>query len=205
MTKKLRALSTSDFHFEGLTKLFPHNHIQRQIQELTKIYDYALDNGIKHIFIPGDISDKYSMTDETYIEIVIFFKKYDGLINSYYLMGNHDHKEGSKTSMDLMDLLCRKDFFKTLTIYKNTTQVKIDGVIVNFLPHLAKKSIKAKKPTLNFCHIAYDGAVGDNGRIMKVKNNMKFNKGDFTISGHIHKHQYLPAKRLLFNGNPFQK
>ena len=66
MTKKLRALSTSDFHFEGLTKLFPHNHIQRQIQELTKIYDYALDNGIKHIFIPGDISDKGGYAHQRY-------------------------------------------------------------------------------------------------------------------------------------------
>lgn len=205
MASKLHAISTSDWHLEGLTKLFPNDHLQRQFHELTKIYEYALDNGINHVFIPGDISDTYSMKDETYIELVMFFKKYDGIINSYYSIGNHDHKEGSKTSIDLLHLLCVQGFFKTLKIYKNPEQLVIDGVVVNFIPFGSKESIPNKKPCLNFVHESYDGAVGDNGRTMKVKNEFQSSEKDFAVSGHIHQYQHLKRKRVVLNGNPYQK
>lgn len=205
MAKKLRAISTSDWHLEGLAKLFPNDHIERQLNEINKIYEYALDNGIKHVFVPGDITDTYTMKAETFISLILFFKKYDGLINTYYICGNHDHKEGLKTSVDSLQVLCLQGFFKTFHVYKSPEQVTIDGIKVNFLPHLSEGTIKSKKPCLNFVHVSYDGAIGDNGRTIKVKKELVAPKGDFTISGHIHQWQYMKAKRVLFNGNPFQK
>ena len=44
----LEGIATSDFHFDGLNKHFTDGN-ERIIQELEKIYQYALKNGIKEL------------------------------------------------------------------------------------------------------------------------------------------------------------
>lgn len=200
----LHAIAASDFHLEKLKRLFPTDHIERQLCELEKIYQYAIDNGIEHVFIPGDISDTAKMEIDTYIELVMFFKKYDDLVNTYYIGGNHDFSDISKTSMDLLKVLTTTGYFKRLHISLKPEQLEIEGVQCSFLPHPRKKGIKSARPCLNFAHVEYDGAVNDTGRKMRVKNEIKVSKKDFTISGHIHQYQYMENKRALFVGNPYQ-
>ena len=50
-----------------------------------------------------------------------------------------------------------------------------------------------------------DGAVDDNGYQAKIKKEFKSHKTDYTISGHIHKHQIIKKGRWSFCGNPYQK
>lgn len=201
----LRACITSDWHLDGLKKLFPNDHIQRQLAEVEKIFQYALKNGIKHVFIPGDIADTYSMSDDAYFGLLTLLVKYDGLLNVYYLHGNHDWEAEKKTSLDLLNLMCMNKMFKSIHLYNRPEQIVVDGVVVNMLAFPAKESLPHKKPCLNFVHASYDGAVGDNGRTLRVKTEIISDPRDFNISGHIHQYQYMKKKRVLYCGNPFQK
>lgn len=200
----LEGIATSDWHFCGLAKHFP-DHIQRQLYEIDKIYQYAIANGVQHVFVPGDISDTPHMPYEVYIALVLFLKKYDGLIHTHYIPGNHDFSDIKKTSMDLLNILYQEKFFETFHLHMNPTRKKIDGCRINFLPYPCKEAPESDKPALNFSHIEYNGAIGDNGRKLRVKQEFIQNPGDFNISGHIHQYQYLESKRALYCGNPFQK
>ena len=200
----LNGIATGDWHFCGLAKHFPDD-IARQMYEIDKIYQYAVRNGVEHIFVNGDIADTPHLPYEVYIQLVLFLKKYDGIITTHYIAGNHDFSDIKKTSMDLLDLLYREGFFETFHLYLQPHSTKISGVPVNFLPYPCNEAPEHKKPHLNFSHVAYNGAVGDNGRKLRVKNEFIQSEGDFNISGHIHQYQSLPSKSALYAGNPFQK
>lgn len=204
MAKVLRAVSTSDWHLEGLKRLFPKDHIERQLAEIDKIYQYAHKKGYKYVFVPGDISNTHKMQWPTYIALYAFFKKWDSFLTTYYIGGNHDFEELDKTSIDFLQRLAKDGTFKNLHIITKPEQKVIDGIVVNFLAFPAEASIPNKKPCLNFAHISLDGAIGDNGRVMRIKDEMDVNAKDFTISGHIHQYQELKKKRTIFNGDPYQ-
>lgn len=200
----IEAISTSDFHFESMGKHF-QDDIGVQIKEIDRIYQYAVTKGIKHIFIPGDISDTPYMKFSTYIRFVLFMKKYDGLVNSYYIGGNHDRSDVESTSCDLLKLLADEGFFKTFKVYLQPEQERIDGTLVNFCAWPATSSMSENEGSLNLAHITVTGAIGDNGRALRVKDEFGVHERDYTISGHIHQYQHLKNKKVIYNGNPYQK
>jgi DNA repair exonuclease SbcCD nuclease subunit len=204
MAKYFRAVVSSDWHLDGLARHFG-DHIERQFYELDKVYRYAVDNGINHVVVPGDISDTPNMSDDVYIALIKFLKKYDGLVHTYYLAGNHDFANIKKTSMDLLNVLYGNDFFKTFHLFLNPEARVIDGLPINFLPYPCKESPASDTPHLNFSHIEYNGALGDNGRKLRVKDEFIQNEGDYNISGHIHMYQHMESKRAIYCGNPYQK
>jgi DNA repair exonuclease SbcCD nuclease subunit len=200
----LEAISTSDFHLEGMKKHFL-DATNRQIKEVDKVHQYALSKGIKHVFWPGDLSDHPVMSFGTYMKLVMFIKKYDGLLNIYYVGGNHDRSDAENTSCDLLKLLAEHRFFKSFRIFLAPEQDRIEGTLVNFCAWPCNASMTEKEGCLNFAHIAANGAIGDNGRPMKVSHDFGSHKRDYTISGHIHQYQHLKKQKVIFNGNPYQK
>ncbi|SBV38505.1 Phage recombination related endonuclease [Phage NCTB] len=200
----LHAIVTSDWHLEKLKKLFPHDHIDRQLREVEKIFKYAISEGIRHVFIPGDISDTYKMEADSYIKMITLIKKYDGLLDIYYVGGNHDFSDISKTSMDLLQLLVDEGFFETFHLYLSPEQIKVDGCVVNMMNHPVMESIPNKQPCLNLVHVEYTGAIGDNGRTLKSHKEFKSPRRDFNISGHIHQYQHMKKRRVIYCGNPYQ-
>lgn len=204
MGKKLEAVVTSDWHLMSLAKHF-RDHVERQLEEVEKIYQYAESNSIRHIFVVGDISDTPFMPYDVYYKLLLFMRKYDGLVNTYYIPGNHDFSDVSKTSLDLLNVLCREKFFSSLYLYPEVTTERIDGVRVNFLPYPCNEAPESKKPALNLSHVSYNGALNDTGRRMRVSDEFIQNSHDFNISGHIHQYQKLKSKRAIYNGSPFQK
>lgn len=200
----LEGIASADWHFGGLAKHFP-DHVQRTIHELDKIYQYAIAHGVPHIFVPGDISDTPHMPYEVYIAIVLFLKKYDGLIETYYIPGNHDFSDIKKTSMDLLHVLVQNGFFESFYLHMGPEQSVIEGCPISFLPYPCKDAPEYDRPHLNFSHVEYNGARGDNGRKLRVKREFFQSEGDFNISGHIHQYQALKRKRAVYCGNPFQK
>lgn len=200
----LEAIATSDWHLNGLNKHFINGN-ERILHEVDKIYQYAIKNGVKYVIVPGDISDTPDMGFDAYIALVIFLKKYDGIIETHYIAGNHDFSDIDKTSMDLLQVLVENGFFKSFHLHLNPLKTKLEGIPVNFLPYPRLETLSSKKGALNFAHVEYTGAIGDNGRTLKTKHELQTIEKDFTISGHIHQYQTVPKKRAIYCGNPFQK
>lgn len=201
----LHAIVTSDWHLEAMKKFFPRDGVKRQLHEIDKIYKYAIKKGIKHVFVPGDIADTPHMDWDTVKQLIELLKRYDGLIHTYYIAGNHDFSDIKRTSLDVLDYITKNGFFRTFHLYLDYESIEIDGVKTDFLPYPCSKARESDVPTLNFAHIDADGAIGDNGRRMKVHDDYESPDSHFTVSGHIHQHQYIEQKRLLFCGNPYQK
>lgn len=200
----LHAIVTSDWHFEKLKKLFPHDHIDRQIREIEKIYQYALEKGIKHVFIPGDISDTHKMEADTYMKMLMLFKKYDGIIHTYYSGGNHDYSDITTTSMDLFKTILDGGYLETFHLFLKSEQIEVDGITCNMVCHPDLESMPSRNPCLNFVHVEYTGAKGDNGRLLKSKHNFQSPRRDFNISGHLHQYQELTKRRVIYCGTPYQ-
>lgn len=198
------AVFTSDWHLTGLNKHFSDGD-DRILAEGEKILQYALNNGIKYVIIPGDISDHPNLPFDTYTKLFNLLYKYDKLLTIIYVAGNHDFENVEKMSMNFMYRLSKTRAFKNLKIVLKPERVEIEGVPVNLLPYPCLKTLSKKQGALNVAHVEYTGAVGDNGRTLKTKHELKSHKNDFTVSGHIHQYQYMKAKRALYCGNPFQK
>ncbi len=201
----LHGLATSDFHLEGLKNIFPTDSTDRLITEIEKVFQYALSNGIQNIFIPGDISDTPQMDWSTYIKLVLLIKKYDDDINTYYIAGNHDFADIKKTSMDFLKVLENNGFFKNFHLYLQPETVIIDKQHINFLPFPVRSAPDSKVPSLNFAHVSVGGAIGDNGKRLKIDTDFECKSKHFTISGHIHQYQYLKSRQFIYCGNPYQK
>ena len=199
----MKAIATSDWHLEGLDKYYGDEGVDIQLSEIDKIYMYAVRRGIKHIFVPGDITHRYTMRDSTKSKLLQFFVRYDGVVHTHYIGGNHDRADAQSTSMDLISSLCEWQFLKTLHIYLVPQQLQIDGIVCNMLPHPSTEYLKSSKPALNFIHTEIEGALGDNGRPLRVHNELRIPSRDFIIGGHIHKQQVVGPRKVL-NGAPYQ-
>lgn len=208
MTKILRGISTSDWHLAGgLNNVFPGKALPKMMFEIEKAFKYCVENDIHHLFMPGDISDKARLDEETFIALVALLLKYDEYVNFYYILGNHDFAQVGKTAIDILKVFAENGALKNVHIISKPEVRTIDGVEVGFVPFPFKKlDAKDKTPKLIFAHIEEAGALGDNGLPLKSQHlGLERNKGDFVISGHLHTHQVLKAKRLVFNGAPYQK
>jgi predicted phosphodiesterase len=201
----LRAVSTTDWHLMGLKRLFPKDHIRRQIKEIRKPFQYAIENGVKHMFVLGDISDTPFIDETALIALIRLILEYDDHLNVHYICGNHDYSDVHKTSMEMLGLLQDEKFFKRLHIHFAPEQLVIDGEVVNFLPWPKMEYLKHRRPTLNLCHIEHAGAVGDNGKPLKTKSKFVRREADFVVSGHIHQYQYVRSQRLIYPGALYQK
>lgn len=199
----LECVFSSDWHLTDKSNHFS-DILQRQIYELDKVYSYCIDNGIRYLFVPGDIGDTDTLPEAVKIALIQLWSKYDGHVETFYIAGNHDFNNIRKTSMDMFNLI-QKQGFKTLHIYLKPEREEIEGVRVNFLPYPCVEAPKSKKPSLNVSHVSYNGALGDNGRKLRVSNEFIQNPQDFNVSGHIHMYQYLESKNALYCGSLYQK
>ena len=195
---------TSDWHIGSGKTLFD-NILQKQIDEIHKIYQQALDMGISYIIIPGDISDTTNISTSEMIALVKLFSFYDKKITTYYIGGNHDYHSSNKSSVDLLKHLVNEKMFKTLYVITEPEHTVIEGVPVNFLPFPHTQLPSTKTGCINFVHMDTSGAVADNGLEIKLKTDTDFGTDNVTISGHVHMYQYIKSKRWLYCGNPYQK
>jgi hypothetical protein len=205
----LRGVSSSDWHFDGgVARLFPLTALEKQMHEVDKVHHYCIERGVRHLFSPGDLSDKARISEATFIAIVAMWLKYDKHLSVHYIAGNHDFAQVGKTSLDVLKLFCDNSVFKNVHIYDTPKIVEIDGVDVAFMPYpaLDVPKTKAGRPRLIFAHIEEVGAVGDNGVKLKASS-LKLNRTpeDYTISGHLHTYQVLKSRRTVFNGSLYQK
>lgn len=202
----LHTLVTSDWHLMGMNKIFK-SPLERQLAEIHKPYQYAIEHGIRHIMVPGDMSDVPRLDDHHLIALITFLLAYDDHVDTHYMLGNHDVAHTTKTSMDVLKVLADSGFFKRFHLYTKPTVKKIEKVNCVFMPFPYMEVPECDKPPLVFAHIEVAGAIGDNGRPLKHGNDDKFirQEGDYVVSGHIHQHQILKKKRFAYCGSLYQK
>lgn len=202
----LKGISTSDWHLDGgLTRFFPNTATQKQLHEIEKICRYALEHDIKNIFIPGDLTDKARISEDTFIRLVALFLKFPTL-TFYYLLGNHDFVHVGRTCIDVLKVFIDNSALANVKIFEAPKVVTLGGVDVGFVPFPATEAPKNKRPMLLFAHVEEAGAVGDYGVALKSATmGIKRSKRDFVITGHLHTYQHIKEKRIIFNGSPYQK
>lgn len=203
----LRGLVTSDWHLDGgLTRIFPLNSLEKQLREIEKVFQYAVENDIRHIFIPGDLSDKARLSETTLIALVTLLMKYDKHVSAWYSLGNHDVAHVGKTSLDVLKMFADSGVFKNVHLFSTPETMEIDGVTVGFVPFPHKAAPKTKRPKLVFAHVEEPGAMGDYGVPLRSAS-MKLSRGegDYVFSGHLHTYQVLKKARMVYNGALYQK
>lgn len=204
MAAKLHGIATSDWHLDALKSHFPHDHVDRQISVLEKIFKYAIENGIGHVFVNGDVFDSSSSPMKTCVKLLRLLCKYNEHVDIHILAGNHDWSDIHTIAIDFLAELIQLRMLKRVFIYKDSVETVINGINVNFIPY-GSEYIDRDKPSLNFTHGDIKGVVGDNGRPIKKVSSKRPPKGDFTIAGHNHLFQFLEKERFLCNGSPYQK
>lgn len=202
----LRAVVTADWHIGGMNSVFD-DPLEYIVEEIHKPYKYAIENGIEHVIVPGDMSDVPYLSEHALIELVTILMTYDSSVKTYYVLGNHDVASVKKTSMDVLKVFADNGLFKNFKLFYNPSALKLDGIYTSFMPFPHFDVVPTKKPPLIIAHIETSGALGDNGRPLRSghEDRIKRTPGDFIVTGHLHHHQYLKDKRILYPGSLFQK
>lgn len=207
MAKMLRAVSSSDWHLDGgLARIFPMNALSKQIAEINKVFQYCVENDIRHLFMPGDLSDKARLSEETLIALITLLSRYDKYLDFYYTLGNHDVAHVGKTSIDVLKIFADSGVFKRVHLFSTPEVREIEGVDVGFVPFPHTKAPKSDRPKLILAHVEEPGAIGDYGVPLKSAHvKVERSKKDYVVSGHLHTYQVLKARRALYNGALYQK
>jgi DNA repair exonuclease SbcCD nuclease subunit len=166
-----------------------------------------MQNGIQHVVVAGDMADSPLLLEHELIAIVLLLLKYDKHLNVYYILGNHDFLSTKKTSMDVLRVFAENKIFKKVHLFYQSSVQEIEGITCQFVPFPKFIIEKTLKPSLVFTHIETEGALGDNGRPLRHGHDTELvrQRGDFIMSGHLHQHQFIKDKRILYPGNLYQK
>lgn len=203
----LRFVQSSDWHLNGgLLRIFPQKALEKQLIEIRKPFVYAAENNIRHLMVPGDISDKARLDEDSLIALVGLFMQYAKYIQVHYITGNHDFAHVGKTAVDVLRIFAETGAIPNLHIHSTPEIEEIDGVDVCFMPFPHNELPKNDRNLLIFAHIEEAGALGDNGLPLKSASlKIARDPGDFVFSGHLHTYQALKSRRIVFGGSPYQK
>lgn len=201
-----QAVVTSDWHLDKYMSpsLRPHFQNRRdidvQISEIEKPFEYAIQNGVRTVFVAGDIGDRHVLSTEAHAALLGILLKYDGVLDIHIILGNHDVSDVHTNSLSLIYLLAKYHRFKSVWLYQERTSIEIEGIPFNMLPFPYVEAERGDT-AVNVCHVESVGAVRDNGVV--INTGVDFNIGDqYWISGHLHKYQR--QENGVFCGSPYQ-
>lgn len=204
----LSAVVTGDWHLDAyhmsniLNPYFDgRTDIDMQMSEIGKPFEYALENGIQHVFVVGDIGHKHVLTAEAHDAVLRLLLHYDGMLDIHILLGNHDVNDIRSNSMSLLSTLAQYKKFSSTYVYFKPVNKIIDGVSVNILP-FPYTVPTTKKPSLNFCHLTFRGSKNDNGNIAKGGDIDVGGSKSYWVSGHLH--GYQKSGKYVYCGSPTQ-
>lgn len=197
-----RLLWVGDLHIGGLGSYFPnHKNPNKYIYKaLTQACEYAREEGIKHVIVPGDVFDSPYPTQEEIIEFVQFTIAYIDLEFIIY-PGNHDYESSQQVSLELMHFINKLGATKNVRLFMEPTAIKVDGVPVQILPWPHHKRLKGP-PSLILAHVTVQGVKMNSG--YKSRSSIVIEpKKDFWVIGDIHeRHEF--HERILYPGLMYQ-
>lgn len=173
-------LIVGDVHCDK-PKPYP-NYLKVAVDTLKGICNYAKDEGIKHIFLLGDIFETPYPSDTTKIEILKLLDDKD--LFFYIILGNHEWSSNELNSLELLSYLANTKY-SNVSIFLQPTCRKIGGLRFQFLPFPCEKPISDKK-SICLAHTGFDGFLTDSGRQVK---GTKLDKKHSWFVGHLHLRQ----------------
>jgi hypothetical protein len=197
--KKLQLLAVGDLHWAALRSIFPNTWLRHTTAMLNQATLYAVERGIKHIFLTGDIFNESEPSQETLKTFFEYFVQHKDIHFVLYT-GNHDIKDAKINSLQLFCSIAQFALPNCTFITEPTvlTLAKHKIVVLPW-PHtkLPKNSEGAK---LGFAHVLVNNSLADNSR--KLTTGIKLSRKVFWIIGDGHKRQ--KTKHYLYPGAPLQ-
>lgn len=196
----LEFVTLGDLHLDKMYKLYGDKTLELQIKEAEKVFKYAKKKGIKHLIQLGDVAHNPRLTYEAQIALQRLLDKYDGHINIYIILGNHDLEMTDVHSCEPLHEMVRSNKYKSVWFFDKPKQMILDGVPVNFLPFPYKEPLDDKE-AINCAHLERPGAIRDNGSKI-VTGGDPDNKSGKWILGHLHTPQVVGNS--LYTGTVYQ-
>lgn len=191
----MEAIGIGDLHFGKLDSLIPD--VNRFIvRALSRVFDYALENGVTNIIQYGDVGEKPRLNYESQVALygLLGKKKYREL-NLHFILGNHDFAEDGTHTLQVLDVISKWREPNNLKVYTKQELVSIDGVPFNFMPY---PFTETKKDKINVGHFEVSGSLRDNGRRIDEGIQTKHH----TLMGHLHtKHK---VRNTHYSGTLYQ-
>ena len=177
-------LAVGDIHYDKIDRYFPGKGIEYQDAELRKVFDYAANEGLSHVFLMGDVADHPHLSVNAQKSFLSLLTDYAPKFNIYVILGNHDFADEENNSLDMFSHMKRLNLLPdNVHLFDKPEQRKIDGVYFNFLPYPYTEVEGAKHSAINLGHFEVAGSIRDNG--LKIRHGLD-PKDNAYILGHLH-------------------
>lgn len=193
-----RILLTGDWHIKN--DEFNNIHIQSILNFLDYTTKYYIENDLDYYFVIGDVFHKSTnIKNEAFIPLFMkLLKMKEAGINFTFIPGNHDI-----VNVDNDTLV--ETFNAFGTVYKEKTDVVIDGHDFTFLPYTKKESLIPKSGEYLITHLSIADFYFSNVKMADEKIAFRrdlFEDFKLVITGHFHRHQY--KGNICYIGSPVQ-
>lgn len=168
------------FNFKPLIE----NSVDLQLSSIRRMCALARKEGVKNIFIPGDIFDNPSPSQQLIIQLINVFSMHEDL-DFYIIPGNHDITARGRNGLMVCEFLSEMALLKNVFVFTEPKMVTIDDFPVYFMPY--GYDAYPDGAYLGFGHHSVAGAKNDNGfPISDTLGITLSNKRAQWIMGHIH-------------------
>lgn len=208
MNNKIVLITDQHFQARKTSKQF-HDYFLEFYENV--FFPYLIENDIKTVIDLGDTFDNRNFLDPAAIEWakVNYYDRLKQLnIQHHVVVGNHTSKLKNTNKISSVDLILRE--YDNITVYKDPTEVIINGLKILFLPWINKdneletlQKIHDTDATVAMGHLElngfspYVGHVMEDGRDPNVLH--KFEK---VFSGHYHTRS--DNGKIFYIGNPYE-
>ncbi len=210
--RKAFAVIICDPHFDVYSKFNKqlangkNSRAKLLIDEVIRIFDYAVENNIENVFILGDVLNSAEVIKTALFNDVVDLFSYGKQLglNIIIIAGNHDyfsyHEHSALHSLkNIVHIIDGESYTTKICNFKMTfVPYTVDGESLSNIDN---------DGDILFCHQSVNGVQLGSYELVKQKDAIDakklFKKFDVIISGHIHKKQICDG--VIFPGSIAQK
>jgi hypothetical protein len=208
MSTKIAIITDQHFQARKTSKAF-HDYFLEFYQNV--FFPYLEENNIRTVLDLGDTFDNRNYIDPAALDWAKT-NYYDRLkelsIDHHIVVGNHTTKLKNTNKISSVDLILRE--YDNITVYKDPTEVVINGLRILFLPWINKENeeetfslIKKTKAKVAMGHLELNGFVPYIGHVMEDgMSSDSLTKFEKVFSGHYHTRS--DNGKIFYIGNPYE-
>ena len=179
-----------DIHLNKLSHRIP-NFNQYVLKTFRSTLDDVEKRGVSKVVLAGDIFDDPYPSQSSNTQFLDAITDYPD-IEFLAIVGNHDYADSATSSLIIANWT--KKLKSNLRVVTKPEIMKVDGVRYELMPHPYVQDM-SKKADFAIAHFAVNGARGDNGYVVRTKNQPK---GNF-ILGDFHTEQQGKVKGCIYD------